>query len=65
MTSVIEGLIAHELFKISVLNNSPLKPEHLAIEIASETNSEIIIQLGLKIVLYKKNVKEPKILLPK
>ncbi len=65
ITSVIEGLTAHELVKISVLNTSEATPEQLAIEIASETKSEIVSQLGRKIVLYKKNVKEPKILLPR
>ncbi|MGI6608219.1 MAG: YhbY family RNA-binding protein [Erysipelotrichaceae bacterium] len=65
IASVMESLNAHELVKISVLNNSQMKPEQLSIEIASETNSEIICQIGRKIVLYKKNVKEPKIILPR
>ncbi len=65
IVSVAEGLAAHELVKISVLSSSLAKPEQMAVEIASETNSEIISQLGRKIVLYKKNTKEPKILLPR
>lgn len=65
ITSVKEGLNSHELIKVSVLSNAEATPEQLAIEIASETNSEIISQLGRKIVFYKRNVKEPKIELPR
>ncbi len=65
IVSIMESLIAHELVKISVLNTSLASAEELAIDIASITKSEIISQLGKKIVLYKKNVKDPKILLPR
>lgn len=65
ISSASESLLAHELIKVSVLNNCEVKPEQLAIEIASETKSEIVCQIGRKIVLYKKNVKEPKIVLPR
>ncbi len=65
LTSVKESLLAHELVKISILNNCETKPKQLAIEIASKTNSEIVCQIGRKIILYKRNVKEFKIILPK
>ena len=62
--SVDEVLAAHELLKIDVLKNCETECEELALDIASSTNSEIISQLGRKILLYRKS-KEGKIKLPR
>lgn len=63
--SVEEQLTAHELVKVSVLNTCDQPIEELAIEIAAETSSEIISQLGRKIVFFRRNLREGKIVLPK
>lgn len=63
--SVDEQLTAHELVKVDVLNSCDCSAEELAIDIAAETGSEIISQLGRKFVLYRRNLRESKISLPR
>lgn len=58
-----EALTARELIKITVLETVPDNKKDIAIKIANLTNSELIQILGNKITLYRKNEKNPKIIL--
>lgn len=60
-----EAIEKRELIKISVLKNCADDPQELAEIIAERTKAEIVIVIGKKIVLYRKNKKNPKIELPK
>ena len=63
--AISEAFNNRELIKIAVLKNCLDDPRLLA-EMASErTHSEVIKVIGKKIILYKKNKDNPKILLPK
>ena len=48
-----------------VLNSAEITPREVAEEIAKATNSEVVQVIGSKFVLYRRNDKEPKIVLPK
>ena len=55
-----------ELIKGKVLTETcPLSPLEVANEIAEKTGSIVVQVIGSKFVLYKKNEKEPVIVLPK
>lgn len=56
-------LRVHELMKIKVLDNSMVNAREAAEEIASAIGCEVVQVIGSKVVLYKKNPKEPKIIL--
>lgn len=61
-----EALAKRELIKGKVLTEScPLSPREAAQEIAQATKSEVVQVIGSKFSLYKRNQKEPKIILPK
>lgn len=60
-----DALTARELIKGKVLETSPLSPKEAAQEVAQQTQSEVVQVIGTKFVLYRKNEKEPKIVLPK
>ncbi|MGN0642570.1 MAG: YhbY family RNA-binding protein [Huintestinicola sp.] len=62
---VTDALRAREIVKIKVLDNSMVSAEEAAAELAESTKSEIVQVIGSKLVLYKRNQKEPKIELPK
>ena len=63
--AISEALAARELIKISVLNNCMDDPRELAQIVAERTHSNVVIVIGKKIVLYRPNRKNPKIVLPK
>lgn len=63
--SVDEILTAHEIVKITVLNTCETPSTELALDIAAATGSEIVSQLGRKIVLYRKNPEKTSIVLPR
>ena len=65
ISSINEVLDAYELVKISVLNNCETPASELAIDISVHCHCEIVSQLGRKITVYRKNLKEPVIRLPK
>ncbi|MBQ1878131.1 MAG: YhbY family RNA-binding protein [Erysipelotrichaceae bacterium] len=65
IASIDEVLDAHELVKISVLNNCEIPASELAIDISVSCHCDIVSQLGRKITVYRKNLKEPVIRLPK
>lgn len=59
------ALTARELIKGKVLETAPLSPKEAAEQLAGLTGSEVVQVIGTKFVLYRKNEKEPKIVLPK
>ncbi len=65
IVSVDEVLEAHELCKISILNTCPQETGEIALDLSSATNSDIVSQLGRKIVLFRRNLKKGTIMLPK
>lgn len=56
---ITQYLKAHELIKIKVLDNSLYSANEAAQEIAEMTGSEIVIVIGSKAVLYKRNPEKP------
>lgn len=59
-----DALTARELIKAKVLETAPLKAREAAEQIAEQTRSEVVQVIGSKFVLYRRNAKEPKIVLP-
>ena len=62
--AISESFNNKELIKISVLKNCFDDPKEIAQVIAERTHSQVIQVIGKKIVLYKKDKKNPKIMLP-
>ncbi len=60
-----DALTAREIIKAKVLETAPVSSREAADQIAGETDSEVVQVIGSKFVLYRRNVKEPKITLPK
>ncbi len=58
---VKDALRARELIKLKVLDNSLYSAKEAAAELAEKTESEVVQVIGNKLVLYKRNEKEPKI----
>ena len=58
-----DALTARELIKGKVLETSPLRAREAADELAGLTGAEVVQVIGNKFVLYRRNEKEPKILL--
>ena len=66
MTQMVdEALEARELIKIGVLQNNFDDPNEIARTLAERTQSEVVQVIGKKIVLYKPDKDNPKILLPR
>ena len=65
ITSITEAIDKRELIKIGVLKNCLDDPKEIANVIAERSNSQVVQVIGKKIVLYKRNKKNPKIELPK
>lgn len=63
--AIDDAIEKRELIKISVLKNCMDDPQELADIIAGRTHSNVVIVIGKKIVLYRPNKKNPKIILPK
>lgn len=60
-----DALKARELIKGRVLESCELSVREAAEQIAEETKSEVVQVIGTKFVLYKRNEKDPQIVLPK
>jgi len=60
---VEDALLARELIKIRVLENSIYTAKEAAAEIAEAANCEVVQVMGSRITLYKRHPKEPKITL--
>lgn len=63
--AVSEAFGTRELLKIAVLKNCMDDPKEIASIIAERTHSQVVQVIGKKIILYKPDPKEPKIILPK
>ncbi len=63
--AIDDAIEKRELIKISVLKNCMDDPHELADIIAGRTHSNVVIVIGKKIVLYRPNKKNPKIILPR
>lgn len=62
--SLKEALKARELLKVSVLKTCDLDINEISIELCANTSSELVQKIGKTLVLYKRNSKEQKIILP-
>lgn len=62
--AVIECFNTHELIKINVLNNCLADPKEMAAILADRSGAEVVQVIGKKIVLYKEDIKNKKIILP-
>ena len=62
--AVLESFNTHELIKINVLKNCMDDPKEIGAVLAERTHSQIVQVIGKKIVLYKANKDNPKIILP-
>ena len=56
---VSKYLTAHEIIKIRVLENTLAPSGDIASELAEATGSEVVIVIGSKAVLYRKNPEKP------
>ncbi len=63
--AVGEAFNTKELLKIAVLKNCMDDPGEIAQTIAERTHAQVVQVIGKKIVLYKPDQKNPKIILPK
>lgn len=63
--AIDDAIEKRELIKISVLKNCMDDPHELADIVAERTHSNVVIVIGKKIVLYRPNKKNPRIVLPK
>ena len=64
-SEIRKALEARELVKITVLRNSDYDAKLALQELAELTNAEPVCAIGSKCILYKRNHKEPKIILPR
>lgn len=60
-----EAFNTKELIKIAVLKNCMDDPNEIGQTIAERTHSQVVQVIGKKIILYKPDRKNPKIILPK
>lgn len=63
IAQVSDALRAREIVKIKVLENSIYTAREAAQELAEKTKSDIVQVIGGKLVLYKRNEKDPVIAL--
>lgn len=63
VTAIDEAFNTKELLKIAVLKNCLDDPAEIAQTIAERTHSQVVQVIGKKIVLYKPDRKNPKIVL--
>ena len=62
---VDDALTARELIKIKVLENAPVNAREVAQELAEKTGADVVQVIGMKVSLYRRNKKDPKIVLVK
>lgn len=61
--SVLEAYHTRELLKVNVQKTSPDEPALAADKISKRTHSQIVKVIGRKIVLYKQDPQNPKLIL--
>ncbi len=63
--NIDEALEAREIVKVSVLETSPISAKDAIAEVMEKIpHCEAVQVIGRKFVVYKRNLKEPKIILP-
>lgn len=62
---VDDALTARELIKMRVLENAPVFAKEAAVKLSEKLNADVVQVIGTKFSLYRKNKKEPKIVLEK
>ena len=65
LIQITDALKARELIKINSLENTPIQPKELANEISKKVDCDVVQVIGRKMIFYKRNEKDPKIVLPK
>lgn len=65
ISAIDEAIEKRELVKVGVLKNCLDDPRKIAETIAGRTKSTVVQVIGKKIILYRPNKKDPKIVLPK
>lgn len=60
-----DALKAREIIKGKVLESCEMSVREVADKLAEETRSDVVQVIGTKFVLYKRNEKDPQIVLPK
>lgn len=65
ISQIEDYLRAHEIIKVKVLENSIYTAKEAMAEISQKINAEAVTAIGSVFILYKKNSKEPKIILPR
>lgn len=63
--AINEAFNTRELLKIAVLKNCIDDPKEIAGAVSERTHSQVVQVIGKKIILYKRDKKNPKILLDK
>lgn len=63
--AIEEAFNTKELIKIAVLKNCMDDPHEIAQAVAERTHSQVVQVIGKKIILYKPDKKNPKIILPR
>lgn len=63
ISQVNDALRARELIKMRVLETAPGFPAEIAHALVEQTSSEVVQVIGTRFVLYRKNPKDPKIVL--
>ncbi|MDR2932621.1 MAG: YhbY family RNA-binding protein [Oscillospiraceae bacterium] len=61
VVQVDDALTARELIKLRVLETCPLSAKEAAQELAEKTKADIVQVIGMRFVLWRRNLKEPKI----
>lgn len=62
--AISEAFNKNELIKISVLKNCMDDPNEIADTVAERTHSQVVQVIGKKVILYKPDRDNPKIVLP-
>lgn len=62
--SLKDALKARELVKVSILKTCEIDINVVALELCANTGCELVQKIGKTLVLYKRNSKDPKIILP-
>ncbi len=65
LKTLSEALLAHELVKVSVLQNNDDDRDDLILQILEASGAELVQKIGRQIILYKKNPEKEIIQLPK
>ena len=65
LRTVSDALEAHELIKLSVLDNSDETPRSAADALSESLGADVVAVIGKKLVLYRESSKDKRIELPR